>query len=86
MCEKHEGKGRDLYAAFVDFEKVYYQTDRNVVCQAIQVYEMAWKLLREDKSFYIKASKACVSVQVEKRNISSKGCNTTEMCYAAMIV
>ena len=61
MCEKYLGKGKDMYFAFLDLEKVYDRVDRDAMWNILRLYGIGGRLLRGVKSLYV-GSKARVRV------------------------
>ena len=61
ICEKYLGKGKDVYFAFLDLEKVYDRVDRDAMWNVLRLYGIGGRLLRGVKSLYV-GSKACVRV------------------------
>ena len=45
ICEKYLGKGKDVYFAFLDLEKAYYEVDRDAVWNVLRLYEIGGRLL-----------------------------------------
>ena len=64
ICEKYLGKGKDVYFAFLDLEKVYDRVDRDAMWNVLRLYGIGGRLLRGVKSLYV-GSKACVKVRNE---------------------
>ena len=60
-CEKYLGKGKDVYFAFLDLEKVYGGIDRDATWNLLILNGIGGRLLRGVKSLYV-GSKACVRV------------------------
>ena len=61
ICEKYLGKGKDMYFAFLDLEKVCDRVDRDAIWNVLRLCGIGGRLLRGVKSLYV-GSKACVSV------------------------
>ncbi|MCP5003018.1 MAG: hypothetical protein GY941_03575 [Planctomycetes bacterium] len=59
--EKFLGKGRKLYAAFMDLEKAYDRVDRMALWDVLGMYGVGGCLLEGIKAFY-KGASACVRV------------------------
>ena len=57
--EKYLGKGRKLYAAFMDLEKAYDRVDRMALWDVLGIYGVGGHLLEGIKAFYREAN-ACV--------------------------
>ncbi len=64
VVEKILGKGKKLYAAFMDLEKAYDRVDWLALWDVLKIYGLGGKLLRAVKSFYEEAS-ACVKISGE---------------------
>ena len=50
ICEKHLGKGKDVYFAFLDLEKAYDRVDRDAMWNVLRLYGIGGRLLRGVKS------------------------------------
>ena len=61
MCEKYLANWKDVFWAFMDFEKAYDTIDRHGMWQMLTVYGVGGKLLKAVQSFYVD-SRACVRV------------------------
>ena len=46
ICEKHLGKGKDVYFAFLDLEKAYDRVDRDAVWNVLRLYGIGSRLMR----------------------------------------
>ena len=65
ICEKYLGKGKDVYFAFLDLEKAYYDTvDRDAMWHVLRLNGIGGGLLRGVKSLYV-GSTVCVRVRNE---------------------
>ncbi len=51
VCEKYVAKGKDVYWAFMDLEKVYDRVDRDAMWQVLRLYGVVGKLWKAVKSF-----------------------------------
>ena len=60
VCEKYLANGKDVFWAFVDFEKAYDTIDRHGMWM-LRVHGVGGKLLKAVQSFYVD-SRACVLV------------------------
>ena len=45
ICEKYLGKGKDVYFAFFDLEKVYDRVDRDTMWNVLRLHEIGGRLL-----------------------------------------
>ena len=61
VCEKNLTNRKDVFRAFIDFEKAYDTIDRHGMWQMLRVYGVGGKLLKAVRSFYVD-SKPCVRV------------------------
>ena len=61
MCEKYLANGKDVFWAFMDFEKAHDTVDRHIMWQMLRVYGVGGKLLKAVQSFYVD-SRACIRV------------------------
>ena len=61
ICEKHLGKGKDMYFAFLGLEKAYDRVDKDAMWKVLRLYGTGGRLLRRVKSLHV-GSKACVGV------------------------
>lgn len=61
-------KARHLYVAFMNLKKAYHNTDRSVILQVLQVFQVDEIPQRGVKSFY-KESKECVGIDIKIRRI-----------------
>ncbi|KAK3889840.1 hypothetical protein Pcinc_006166 [Petrolisthes cinctipes] len=62
ILEKYIGKGRKLYAAFMDLKKAYDRVDRKAMTEVLKIYSVGGSLLKGFEAFYAGA-KACVWVE-----------------------
>ncbi|KAK3893161.1 hypothetical protein Pcinc_003002 [Petrolisthes cinctipes] len=62
IVEKYIGKGKKLYAAFMDLEKAYDRVDRKAMTEVLRIYGVGGPLLKGIEAFYADA-KACVRVE-----------------------
>ena len=51
VCEKYLANGKDVFWAFMDFEKAYDTIDRHGMWQMLRVYGVGGKLLKAVQSF-----------------------------------
>ena len=61
VCEKYLANKKDVFWAFMDFEKAYGTIDQHGMWQMLRVYGVGGKLLKAVQSFYVE-SRACVRV------------------------
>ena len=61
LCEKYQAHGKDVFWAFMDFEKAYDTIDRNGMWKIQRVYGVGGKLLEAVQRFFVD-SRACVRV------------------------
>ena len=64
VCEKYLANGKDVFWAFIDFEKAYGTIDRFgiwAIWQMLRVHGVRGKLLKAVQSFYVD-SRACFRV------------------------
>ena len=52
MSEKCIAKGKSLYVAYMDLEKVYDQVDRNAMWRVLNMYGVNGMLMNVIRSFY----------------------------------
>ena len=67
VCKKCRVHGKDVFWAFMDFEKVYDTIDRHGVWQMLRVCRAGGKLLKAVQSFYVD-SRACVRLGMDVSN------------------
>ena len=53
VCEKYLINGKDVFWAFMDFEKAYDTINRHGMWQMLRVYGVGGKLLKAVRSFYV---------------------------------
>ena len=61
VCEKYLANGKDVFWAYMNFEKAYDTIDRHGMLQMLRVYGVGGKLLKAVQSFNV-GSRACVRV------------------------
>ena len=61
VCEKYLANGKNVFWAFMDFEKPFVTIDRHCMWQMLRVYGVRGKLLKAVQSFNVD-SRACVRV------------------------
>ena len=61
VCEKYLANGKDVFWAYMDFEKAYDTIDRHGMRQMLRVYGVGGKLLKAVQSFNVDSG-ACVRV------------------------
>ena len=54
VCEKYLANGKDVFGAFMNFEKPNDTIDRHGMWQMLRVYGVSGKLLKEVQSFYVR--------------------------------
>ena len=61
VCEKFVANGKDVFEAFMDFEKAHDKIDRHGMWQMLRVYGVGGKLLKSLQFLFID-SRVCVLV------------------------
>ncbi len=52
LVEEYLGKGKKLYAAFMDLEKAYDRVNREALWSVLQIYDVGGQLLKGIQAFY----------------------------------
>ncbi len=52
LVEKYLGKGRNLYAAFMELEQAYDRVDREALWNVLKIYGVGGQLMKGIKAFY----------------------------------
>lgn len=79
IVEEYLGKGRKLYAAFMDLEKAYDRVDREALWNVLRIYGVGGQLLEGIKTFYRGAS-ACVRMDGEPSESFEIGVGVRQGC------
>ncbi len=56
LVEEYLGKGKKMYAAFIDLEKAYDRVDREALSRVLKIYGVGGQLLKGIQGFYREAN------------------------------
>ena len=85
IFEKSREYGKDLFACFVDLEKVYERVPQDKLWKALQEYGVDGQLLRVIKSFYCR-SEVCVWVNGKQSNPFHVGVGLRQGCVLSPLL